>query len=119
MTFLYAYYGGQDICRVHCLWDNDWALMPDQIPRWFVELQALVVQAGRPELPPFTPAAQPANFTRSWGSRSGFDGGNRSSLSAENCGDKGYKEHLTGRVPGTHGSVVGPTRADACRWRSR
>lgn len=50
-TRLYAYYGGQDICRLHSLWDNDWAVMPDQIPRWFTELETLVVETGRPPLP--------------------------------------------------------------------
>ncbi|MEU6054289.1 hypothetical protein ABZ829_28190 [Streptomyces xanthochromogenes] len=50
-THLYAYYGGQDICRLHSLWDNDWSVMPDQIPRWFFDIKGLVVQAGRPELP--------------------------------------------------------------------
>lgn len=50
-TRLYAYYGGQDICRLHSLWDNDWEAMPDQIPRWFTELEALIVDAGRPPLP--------------------------------------------------------------------
>lgn len=50
-TRLWAYYGGQDIGRLHSLWDNDWSAMPEQIPRWFSELQALVVDAGRPPLP--------------------------------------------------------------------
>jgi hypothetical protein len=50
-THLYAYYGGQDICRLHSLWDNDWSVMPDQIPRWFFDIKALAVQAGCPELP--------------------------------------------------------------------
>lgn len=53
-TRLFAWYGGQDICRLHSLWDNDWSVMPDQIPQWFTELQSLIVdasQAGRPELP--------------------------------------------------------------------
>lgn len=50
-TRLYAWYGAQDMCRLHSLWDNDWAVMPDQIPRWFTELEALSVDAGRPELP--------------------------------------------------------------------
>jgi hypothetical protein len=50
-TRLYAYYGGQDICRLHSLWDNDWQVMPEAIPRWFTELEALIVEAGRPPLP--------------------------------------------------------------------
>jgi hypothetical protein len=50
-TRLYAYYGGQDIGRLHMLWDNDWARMPAFIPQWFTELQALIVDAGNPRLP--------------------------------------------------------------------
>lgn len=50
-THLYAYYGGQDICRLHSLWDNNWAAMPKQVPTWFFDLKALAVQAGKPELP--------------------------------------------------------------------
>jgi hypothetical protein len=50
-TRLYAYYGGQDIGRLHMLWDNDWPRMPQFIPQWFTELQALIVDAGNPRLP--------------------------------------------------------------------
>lgn len=50
-TRLYAYYGGQDIGRLHSLWGNDWSVMPDQIPQWFTELEGLIVDAGRPRLP--------------------------------------------------------------------
>ena len=50
-TRLFAWYGGQDICRLHSLWDNDWSVMPDQIPRWFTELEALIVDASHPERP--------------------------------------------------------------------
>ncbi|MGW5691504.1 hypothetical protein ACWEWX_11235 [Streptomyces asiaticus] len=50
-THLYAYYGGQDICRLHSLWGNDWAAMPKPVPRWFFDLKALAVQAGDPVLP--------------------------------------------------------------------
>ncbi|MFB8182564.1 hypothetical protein ACFC8N_42575 [Streptomyces sp. NPDC055966] len=50
-THLWAWYGGQDICRLHSLWDNDWSVMPDQIPRWFNELETLRWQAGNPEMP--------------------------------------------------------------------
>lgn len=50
-TRLFAWYGGQDICRLHSLWDNDWQVMPDQIPRWFTELEALIVDASHPERP--------------------------------------------------------------------
>ncbi|MEU1099329.1 hypothetical protein ABZ389_39805, partial [Streptomyces sp. NPDC005877] len=35
VTHLYAYYGGQDICRLHSLWENNWGDMPEAIPRWF------------------------------------------------------------------------------------
>jgi hypothetical protein len=48
---LYAWYGGQDISRLHSLWDNDWAAMPEDIPRWFHELQSLAWLAGDPQLP--------------------------------------------------------------------
>jgi hypothetical protein len=48
---LYAWYGGQDIARLHSLWDNDWSAMPGDIPRWFHELQSLAHQAGDPQLP--------------------------------------------------------------------
>ncbi|HEX2656721.1 MAG TPA: hypothetical protein VHU40_00555 [Polyangia bacterium] len=50
-THLWAWYGGQDICRLHSLWNNDWAAMPDQIPRWFNELETLRWQAGEPDMP--------------------------------------------------------------------
>lgn len=50
-THLWAWYGGQDICRLHSLWDNDWSVMPDQIPRWFNELETLRWLAGGPEMP--------------------------------------------------------------------
>lgn len=50
-THLWAWYGGQDICRLHSLWDNDWSAMPSQIPRWFNELETLRWQAGNPDMP--------------------------------------------------------------------
>jgi hypothetical protein len=50
-THLYAYYGGQDICRLHSLWGNDWSAMPKAVPCWFFDLKALAVQAGSPVLP--------------------------------------------------------------------
>lgn len=50
-TRLWAWYGGQDICRLHSLWDNDWQAMPGQIPQWFNELETLRWQAGNPEMP--------------------------------------------------------------------
>lgn len=48
---LYAYYGTQDVVRLHSLWDGNWDDMPGAIPRWFFDLKALAVQAGDPELP--------------------------------------------------------------------
>ncbi|WP_327066814.1 hypothetical protein [Kitasatospora sp. NBC_01302] len=48
---LYAWYGGQDINRLHSLWDNDWSAMPEDIPRWFHEIQSLAYLAGDPQLP--------------------------------------------------------------------
>jgi hypothetical protein len=50
-THLWVWYGAQDICRLHSLWDNNWSAMPDQIPRWFNELETLRWQAGGPEMP--------------------------------------------------------------------
>lgn len=50
-THLWAWYGAQDICRLHSLWGNDWQAMPDQIPRWFNELETLRWQAGGPDMP--------------------------------------------------------------------
>ncbi|MDX3283066.1 3'-5' exonuclease family protein [Streptomyces scabiei] len=50
-TRLWAWYGAQDMCRLHSLWDNDWSVMPDQVPRWFNELETLRWQAGGPEMP--------------------------------------------------------------------
>ncbi|MGW2725649.1 hypothetical protein [Streptomyces sp. NPDC001492] len=51
VTHLWAWYGAQDMCRLHSLWDNDWSVMPDQIPRWFNELETLRWQSGSPEMP--------------------------------------------------------------------
>jgi hypothetical protein len=50
-THLWAWCGGQDICRLHLLWNNDWQAMPEQVPRWFNEIEQLRWQAGNPELP--------------------------------------------------------------------
>ena len=50
-TRLWAWYGAQDMCRLHSLWDNDWSVMPEQIPRWFNELETLRWQAGGPDMP--------------------------------------------------------------------
>lgn len=51
VTRLWAWYGAQDMCRLHSLWANDWQAMPDQIPRWFNELETLRWQAGNPDMP--------------------------------------------------------------------
>jgi hypothetical protein len=48
---LYAYYGAQDVVRLHGLWDGNWDDMPKAIPRWFFDLKALAVQVGDPQLP--------------------------------------------------------------------
>jgi hypothetical protein len=48
---LYAWYGSQDMSRLHSLWDNDWSAMPEDVPRWFHELQSLAWLAGDPQLP--------------------------------------------------------------------
>ena len=48
---LWAWYGAQDMCRLHSLWDNDWSRMPGQIPQWFNELETLRWQAGNPAMP--------------------------------------------------------------------
>ena len=50
-THLYARYGGRDICRLHSLWNSDWSVMPDAVPRWFHELETLRWQAGGPDMP--------------------------------------------------------------------
>jgi hypothetical protein len=51
LAHLYCWYGGQDIGRLHSLWDNDWSRMPEGIPTWFHELESLRWQAGNPQLP--------------------------------------------------------------------
>jgi len=50
-THLWAWYGAQDMCRLHSLWDNDWDRMPRQIPQFFHELETLRWQAGNPPMP--------------------------------------------------------------------
>jgi hypothetical protein len=50
-SHLYAWYGAQDIGRLHSLWNNDWAVMPEDVPTWFHELQSLAWLAGDPQLP--------------------------------------------------------------------
>ncbi|WP_282798070.1 hypothetical protein [Streptomyces sp. CC224B] len=48
---LVSYYGAQDVCRLHSLWDNDWSVMPVHIPRYFTELQVIADELGVRELP--------------------------------------------------------------------
>ncbi|MFH8295065.1 hypothetical protein [Streptomyces sp. NPDC018059] len=48
---LIAYYGGQDICRLHSLWNNDWSVMPAHIPRYFTDIKVLANELGVSELP--------------------------------------------------------------------
>ncbi|MEU3704795.1 hypothetical protein AB0E82_21205 [Streptomyces anulatus] len=48
---LVAYYGAQDACRLHSLWDNDWSRMPVHIPRYFTDIQVMADDLGVKELP--------------------------------------------------------------------
>ncbi|MEU9777585.1 MULTISPECIES: hypothetical protein [unclassified Streptomyces] len=48
---LVAYYGAQDACRLHSLWDNDWSQMPVHIPRYFTDIQVMADELGVSELP--------------------------------------------------------------------
>jgi hypothetical protein len=48
-TYLYARNGAQDVVRLHGLWDHDWGVMPKTIPRWFIDIHALIEQAGNPD----------------------------------------------------------------------
>lgn len=50
-TRLYAYYGAQDIVRLHSLWDGNWGVMPKAVPRSFVDLREMAVDAGEPRMP--------------------------------------------------------------------
>jgi hypothetical protein len=65
-THLYAYYGGQDIFRLHSLWDHDWSVMPDTVPCWFYDLKGLAVQRGNPRLPEQTKGAHNALADARW-----------------------------------------------------
>jgi hypothetical protein len=38
---LYAWCGAQDLTRLHGLWNHDWSTMPDSIPHWLMDLEAL------------------------------------------------------------------------------
>lgn len=51
VTHLYAYFGGQDIFRLHSFWEHDWQAMPDAVPRWFYDLKGIAVQRGNLRLP--------------------------------------------------------------------
>ncbi|PZT71407.1 hypothetical protein [Streptomyces sp. AC1-42T] len=48
---LVAYYGAQDACRLHSLWDNDWSRMPTHIPRYFTDIQVMADNLGVQDLP--------------------------------------------------------------------
>lgn len=43
---LVAYCGGQDIVRLHGLWNHDWSVMPPHIPRYLHDIQEDIVDAG-------------------------------------------------------------------------
>ncbi|MFD7537466.1 MULTISPECIES: hypothetical protein [unclassified Streptomyces] len=53
-TELYAYYGSDDLMRLHSLWNHDSGAMPGVVPRWLDDLKALSVRAGNPPMPPQT-----------------------------------------------------------------
>jgi hypothetical protein len=38
---LYAWCGAQDLVRLQGLWNHDWSTMPDSIPHWLMDLEAL------------------------------------------------------------------------------
>jgi hypothetical protein len=41
-TVLYAWYGAQDVVRLHQLWNSDWhGLMPSYIPKWHHDLRSM------------------------------------------------------------------------------
>jgi hypothetical protein len=58
VTYLYANHGAQDIVRLHGLWDHDWTVMPDTVPRWFTDIKGLIAAAG---IPADSIPEQPAN----------------------------------------------------------
>jgi hypothetical protein len=45
-TRLYARNGAQDMVRLHGLWDHNWTVMPEAIPRWFTDIHQLIAAAG-------------------------------------------------------------------------
>lgn len=47
----YAWYGCQDLGRLHSLWGNDWTRMPEDIPRWHHELESMIKLVGNPPMP--------------------------------------------------------------------
>lgn len=57
-TYLYANHGAQDIVRLHGLWNHDWTVMPDAVPRWFTDIKGLIAASG---IPADTIPEQPAN----------------------------------------------------------
>ncbi|HEY5834929.1 hypothetical protein [Streptomyces sp.] len=48
-TRLYARHGAQDVVRLHGLWAHDWGVMPEAVPRWFIDIHALIEEAGNPD----------------------------------------------------------------------
>ncbi|MEU5430808.1 hypothetical protein AB0H73_35120 [Streptomyces olivoreticuli] len=49
---LVCFYGAQDICRLHSLWNQDWSAMPSGVPTYFTDLRVLADELGvKDELP--------------------------------------------------------------------
>ena len=46
---LFAWCGGQDLVRLHGLWNHDWSQMPMWIPRYLHDLQEDIDDSGIPE----------------------------------------------------------------------
>ncbi|MGW1976676.1 hypothetical protein [Streptomyces sp. NPDC001889] len=48
-----AYFGAQDLCRLHAMWDSDWTRMPERVPRYFTDLKVMADDLGvaKEELP--------------------------------------------------------------------
>jgi hypothetical protein len=57
---LVALCGGQDIVRLHGLWNHDWSVMPKWIPRYLHDLQEDLIDAGLTDddLPQQDPATE-------------------------------------------------------------
>ena len=48
-TCVYAWCGAQDLYRLHSLWNHDWVDMPDTIPHWFYDLEAIMQEHDIPK----------------------------------------------------------------------